>query len=113
MDAVRTRSKLALEVVSIIMVSQVGNLEYVIADLCISLIDIVLLKFGFEDVAGFGVDEASIISLQQLGYLGTPRSCSIETRANSCSLHVGFGCPITFTASHSRATLYSISQWRR
>ena len=111
MDAVRTRSKLALEVVSIIMVSQV--LEYVIADLCISLIDIVLLKFGFEDVAGFGVDEASIISLQQLGYLGTPRSCSIETLANSCSLHVGFGCPITFAASHSRATLYSISQWRR
>ena len=39
------------------MVLQVGNLEHVMADLCISLIDIVLAKFGFKDVAGLGADQ--------------------------------------------------------
>ncbi len=61
MDAVRTRSNLALEVVSLIMVSQVGNLEYVMADSCISLIDIVLPKLAFEDVAGLGADKVFLI----------------------------------------------------
>lgn len=43
------------------MVLQVGNLGYVMADLCISLIDIVLAKFGFKDVAGLGADKAFLI----------------------------------------------------
>ena len=60
-DAVRTRSKLALEVVFLIMVSRLANLEYAVADLCISLIDIVLPKFGFEDVAGLGANKAFLI----------------------------------------------------
>ena len=42
------------------MVPQVGSLEYVMADLCISLIDIALAKFGFKDVAGLGADKAFI-----------------------------------------------------
>ena len=62
MDAVRTRSKLALEVVFLTMVSQVGNLEHVRADLCISLIDIVLPKFAFEDIAGLGADKAFFVT---------------------------------------------------
>ena len=57
MDAVRTRSKLVLEVVFLIMVSQLGNLEHVRADLCFSLTDIVLSKLGFEDIAGLGADK--------------------------------------------------------
>ena len=58
MDAIRTRGKIASEVVFLIMVFQVDNFESVMADLCISLIDIVLPKFGFEDVAGLGADKA-------------------------------------------------------
>ena len=62
MDAVSTRSKLALEVVFLIMLSQVGNLEHVRADLCISLIDIALPKFGFEDIAGLRADKAFFVT---------------------------------------------------
>ena len=40
------------------MVLQLGNLEHVMADLCTLLIDIVLAKFGFKDVAGLGADKA-------------------------------------------------------
>ena len=62
MDAVRTRSKLALEVIFLIMVSQLGNLGHVRADLCFSLIDIVLPKLGFEDIAGLGADKAFLVT---------------------------------------------------
>ena len=43
------------------MEPQVGNLKYVMADLCISLIDIGLAKFGTKDVAGLGADKGFFI----------------------------------------------------
>ena len=43
------------------MVFHVGDLEYVMADLCISIIDIVLPKVDFEDAAGLGADKDFLI----------------------------------------------------